>query len=324
MAVGTFASATRRTITSAVAVLLAAACTSTRPAPTTTKPVATTSVITPPGTTGLAPPVGASGCRPASPLTTTGIPELRGTAGAAQLQGLVFNTLPIRVGDGVKIVWRMTGTGDLAATATGPDGVATEPEWGPQPHDGSTYQRPGDEWGVGYRFTIPGCWRLHLARRDTAGDVWLPVEPAAVSGPATTLDCRTAIQFLPSPPAGWSVVQGAVALAANRTVGGAASGERDPDRALFAKTGLVVRAAMAFDLVGAAPENGPLQFGWGSPGTPTTHLRTDGCTAPPATPWLVFAGGFYVPSYGCAAVVVATPRGQRATTIGIGTPCRDG
>jgi hypothetical protein len=245
-----------------------------------------------------------------------------GSAGTAQLHGLVFNSLPIRVGDSVKIVWRMTGTGDLATTATGPDGVSMTPEWGPQAHEGSTYQRPGDEWGVGYRFTMAGCWQLHLARRDTAGDVWLRVQPLAVSGPATALACRDAVQLLAAPPAGWTVINGAVALPAERTLRGATSGDRNPNRALFAKTGLVVRAGTAFDVVAAAPDDGPVEFAWGSPGTPTAHLHTDGCTAPAATPWLAFAGGFYVPSYRCAAVVVATPGGQRAATIGIGTPCR--
>lgn len=40
---------------------------------------------------------------------------------------------------------------------------------------GSSYHRPGDEWGTGFRFDASGCWHIHLARNDTTGDVWLDV-----------------------------------------------------------------------------------------------------------------------------------------------------
>jgi hypothetical protein len=83
--------------------------------------------------------------------------------------------LPLRVGDQVKIVWRMTGDGPLVATATSPADVPTPLAFGPAEHGGSTYDRPGDEWGVGYVFTEPGCWHLHFARTDTQGDVWVEV-----------------------------------------------------------------------------------------------------------------------------------------------------
>lgn len=86
-------------------------------------------------------------------------------------------TAALRVGQEVKIVWRMTGTGDLAITVISPSGQSAPLTFGPEPHGGSTYERPGDEWGSGYRFDEPGCWHLHLERLDTAGDVWLEIEP---------------------------------------------------------------------------------------------------------------------------------------------------
>lgn len=46
--------------------------------------------------------------------------EVRGRAGLAQPYGLVFDSLPLQRGREVKIVWRMTGTGDLSVTASGP------------------------------------------------------------------------------------------------------------------------------------------------------------------------------------------------------------
>lgn len=119
-------------------------------------------------------PLGAVGCSPPSPFVVS---EVRGTAGAAQLFGLVGAQRPIRAGIPVKIVWRMTGVGDLVASATGPDGSDAPLTFGPERHGWSTYDRPGDEWGTGYLFPEPGCWRLHLQRDDAQGDVWLVVEP---------------------------------------------------------------------------------------------------------------------------------------------------
>lgn len=82
---------------------------------------------------------------------------------------------PIRARQDVKIVWRMTGSGPLEVSITAPDGTRQRPEWGPEPHGGSSYDRPGDEWGVGYRFSVPGCWHLGLRRGEASGDVWLLV-----------------------------------------------------------------------------------------------------------------------------------------------------
>jgi len=80
-------------------------------------------------------------------------------------------------GDELKIVWRMTGTGPLGVDVTGPNGVRQALVFGPEAHvGGSSYHRPGDEWGTGFRFTKPGCWHIHLSRRDTSGDVWLDVK----------------------------------------------------------------------------------------------------------------------------------------------------
>ena len=158
-----------RTAAVAIAVLLAAACSSgpgaspPATANATAAPAAPTT-STPPATsvdTLDAQPLGQAGCQPASPMVTDDIPEVHGTTtGGQQLHGLLFATqLPIAVGDTVKVVWRITGTGDLTATATAPDGSQQPLEWGPEAHTGSSYQHAGDEWGVGYRFTQPGCYR---------------------------------------------------------------------------------------------------------------------------------------------------------------------
>ncbi len=82
----------------------------------------------------------------------------------------------IHVGAEVKIVWRMTGGGDLQLSVTAPDGTPAEPVFGPTAHASSNYDRPGDEWGAGYVFERPGCWTLHASRGGTKADVGLAIE----------------------------------------------------------------------------------------------------------------------------------------------------
>jgi hypothetical protein len=113
--------------------------------------------------------------RPCAHLQRSRAPvELHGR-GTASLWGLILSQLPIRVGDEVKIVWRMTGSGSMRVRAVSPQGHVAPLAWGPDAHGGSTYHRPGEEWGVGYRFTAPGCWRLHAQRDDGEADAWLYV-----------------------------------------------------------------------------------------------------------------------------------------------------
>jgi hypothetical protein len=74
---------------------------------------------------------------------------------------------PVRVGEQVKIVVRMTGAGALDVAPIEPDGSTAVLDWGPEPHGGSTFQRPGAEWGFGVTFTEPGCWTIALRRTDS-------------------------------------------------------------------------------------------------------------------------------------------------------------
>ncbi|MBE1605462.1 hypothetical protein [Actinopolymorpha pittospori] len=62
----------------------------------------------------------------------------------------------------------MTGEGPIELSAIGSDGTRTALTWGPTAHGNvSNFDAPGDEWGAGYRFDSPGCWRLRARR--TAG-----------------------------------------------------------------------------------------------------------------------------------------------------------
>jgi hypothetical protein len=88
------------------------------------------------------------------------------SAHSAVLKGLVATRNP------VKIVWRMTGSGPLRLVAHGPGAIVRRPAW-QERHSGSTWNRPGAEWGAGIVFPKQGCWRIHASRGSNSGDVWL-------------------------------------------------------------------------------------------------------------------------------------------------------
>jgi hypothetical protein len=75
--------------------------------------------------------------------------------------------VPPQLGDELKIVWRVTGAGPLHVRLTRPDGSNGTLTFGPEPHSASSYHRPGDEWGTGYRFDQRGCWTITLSRTGT-------------------------------------------------------------------------------------------------------------------------------------------------------------
>jgi hypothetical protein len=77
----------------------------------------------------------------------------------------------------VKVAWRMSGSGPLAMAATGPGGRTVRPAWGPEPHSSSNWTRPGDEWGTGWVFPVPGCWTITLTRTQGRGHLSVPVSP---------------------------------------------------------------------------------------------------------------------------------------------------
>ncbi|WIY03628.1 hypothetical protein QRX60_07175 [Amycolatopsis mongoliensis] len=100
---------------------------------------------------------------------------LQGPSRGGTAVALLFSEVPMKAGDEQKIVWRVTGTGPIRIFATGPAAQVVQPVWGPEEHGGSTFAYPGGEWGVGFRFTAPGCWTVHVARDDVEGSLSLPV-----------------------------------------------------------------------------------------------------------------------------------------------------
>ena len=114
---------------------------------------------------------GAAKCSPPSPIIGN---EFRGTSGNGRLSGLIFATKSsMHLGDDIKLVVRMTGSGPLAITATAPDGTSMTLR--PTPHTGSSFDRPGDEWDTGITYQQAGCWQIHFERSDSSADVWFQV-----------------------------------------------------------------------------------------------------------------------------------------------------
>jgi len=99
-------------------------------------------------------------------------PEVEGRSDQQELWALVFrNPAPFEINEAIKIVWRMTGSGTFNIAARHSDGTMIDPIWGPEEHGGSTWDRPGDEWGTGFRFPKAGCWRITVTRGNATGEV---------------------------------------------------------------------------------------------------------------------------------------------------------
>lgn len=131
-------------------------------------------------------PLGAPHCSPASPRNRDGTgfaqTEVFGTAAGAQLWALGAGApsgdsaaLDDVLGKEKKIVFRMTSGVPSVFYAVSPDGTRVAPVWGPTPHGGSNWNRPGWEWGAGFVFTQVGCWQIHAGSPPAQGDVWLLV-----------------------------------------------------------------------------------------------------------------------------------------------------
>jgi hypothetical protein len=185
--------------------LLAAACTSTASPPETSVRTAETvgpaSQVEPLTTTVHSPPTtqvtatttttlatvgepGRPGCNPPAPIASWGndLTEVEGTSNNAELWALIFwrfSSLPPVTGEDIKIVWRMTGSGNFSVEAVHEEGELAELTFGPDHHTESNWQRPGEEWGTGFIFPKAGCWDLHARREGgKSGHVWLVIQEA--------------------------------------------------------------------------------------------------------------------------------------------------
>ena len=116
---------------------------------------------------------------PACPASTATAREIRGTANSGtQIWALIIGPFPpLRAGTQMKVIVRITGMGDAVFYADGPSGAQIRPDFPPQAHGGSSWDRPGDEWGTEFTFPSAGCWNMRVVRSTGRGSIPLTVSP---------------------------------------------------------------------------------------------------------------------------------------------------
>jgi hypothetical protein len=116
-------------------------------------------------------------CQPSKIQTSKNkFPEIQGTMKSdGEMWALLFFDIA-HANEDKKIVWRITGAGEeFHVQAQNEDGMIILPIWGPEYHGGSSWHRPGDEWGTGFNFPEAGCWALTVTRGVTKGEITLNV-----------------------------------------------------------------------------------------------------------------------------------------------------
>lgn len=113
-------------------------------------------------------------CGPVVTVPVHGVPEAQGRSTDITVWALFFQR-PVEARTDVKVVWRVTGTGGFNVRAYHPSGATAEADR-VQEHLGSTWQKPGDEWGSWFNFPVSGCWNLHVTHGQSSGDLWINVK----------------------------------------------------------------------------------------------------------------------------------------------------
>lgn len=110
----------------------------------------------------------------------TPAPEVDGGMQATDSGGQVWvlpvgGDFPPIVGQEVKLVFRITGTGEFSVVAVDPSGTAHKPINGPDRHITSNFDRPGEEWGAVFQPDTAGCWQFQARRGDVSGSLAVSV-----------------------------------------------------------------------------------------------------------------------------------------------------
>jgi hypothetical protein len=146
-----------------------------------------------------------------------------------------------------------------------------------------------------------------------------PSADVTAPSPGAGLACDQVIDTVDAPPAGRVVVAGAVAVPNPAALQVNPSGETAPPLRLFAKSGLVVRAASVVELRVPPAAADRLRIGWGNAARPGMDVRVEGCAD--RTGWLVFAGGYWVDEPGCLPLTVRAGGRDEDVRIGVGVAC---
>jgi hypothetical protein len=123
--------------------------------------------------------LGDPGCRPGPAFHGLGgpggQPEVGLDSATGSIWALFFNPVPPTAGNEIKVVWRMTGSADFSFRVSDAAGTTAPLAWGPEPHGGSNWNRPGNEVGTGFNFPHAGCWDIHVTKGNASADLWLQV-----------------------------------------------------------------------------------------------------------------------------------------------------
>jgi len=148
--------------------------------------------------------------------------------------------------------------------------------------------------------------------------------PVPITGTAT-LVCDHSIDGGPPPP-GFQVILGVVALPtseAGPALQAARVGNSPDAPALFAKTGLIVRAGAQLELETAEQPGNRTALSWGSwtQEAPTRRFVVPGCPDDRGTGWLAYAGGYYADRPLCLPLTVRSGDREQQVRIGVGVAC---
>jgi hypothetical protein len=153
------------------------------------------------------------------------------------------------------------------------------------------------------------------------------VATAPITGPplidSQFLPCGDSIDNRPPPP-DWQVVRGVVGLPTSPRADAlqtGLTGEPSPALRLFAKTGLVIKTGVKFELVVSSPTGNRVGIGWGNgPFTPS-HRVVVNCPDVGGTGWLAYAGGYWLDHPACIPLTVRLGAREQSVAVGLGTPC---
>lgn len=120
---------------------------------------------------------GAPGCDPSTSFHSVGLHEGKATNQGLDAWVLAHRPPPWDVDQEVKVIWRVGGSGTASFVAVGEDGKQVAPSWGPNAHEGSSFNRPGEEWGTAFALPTQGCWELRVSRDEGHASIWLHITP---------------------------------------------------------------------------------------------------------------------------------------------------
>ena len=195
--------------------------------------------------------------------------------------------------------------------------------------------RTGSVATVALLLSLAGCMAgstssnpASAQRRSTEGHGSTVVGTKPAAAPAQidtqTLPCGGSIDDQP-PPHDWQVVLGVVALPTSPKAAAlqtGSTGEPAPALRLFAKTGLVIKAGVTFELVAPSLHDNRVAIGWGgSPSIPSRRVVVTTCADVGGTGWLAYPGGYWLDQVGCIPLTIRSGTEEQSVALGLGAPC---